>query len=162
MHEDLVRDFAWYPMVHVFPFALADADGTARFHVSNNLQSSSLLPLKAHREVFPYVETVRQIEVPVRSLDSVIDEYGLEQPDLLYVDVQGAEYRVLAGLSEDRRARTRVIYTEASTIEMYEGAKLLSDLEVLLAPQGFELAGFQDMLQTRVHGDALFVNRRLE
>ena len=53
----------------VFPFAVSDADGTARFNIaSNNGESSSLLQLGTHRSLFPDVSMQSAIEVPTVAL----------------------------------------------------------------------------------------------
>lgn len=161
VYATLVQNFGKDPRVQIFPFAISDQDGTAKFNVTNNLQSSSLLDLKLHKDIFPYVEKSNEVTVVVRSLDSVIREYDLPLPDLLYIDVQGAEYQALQGALELALPHAAVVYTEASTIEMYAGAHTLTEVDELMAGVHFRLLGFQDMLATRVHGDALFINQNL-
>jgi FkbM family methyltransferase len=57
------------------------------------------------------------IEVPVRSLSSIIDEHAPDQPiDLLSLDVEGYEPQALAGLDLDRHA-PRFICIEANDPE---------------------------------------------
>ena len=73
----------------MFPVAVSDTDGTARFNVaSNDGESSSPLELGSHREHFPSVSMQTTIEVPTRRLDSVLAEHGLRAPDLMIVGVQ--------------------------------------------------------------------------
>ncbi|AZN35789.1 FkbM family methyltransferase [Iodobacter ciconiae] len=161
VYATLMQNFASDPRVRIFPFAISDKDGTATFNVTNNLQSSSLLDLKLHKDIFPYVEKANEVEVVVRSLDSVIREFDLPPPDLLYIDVQGVEYQALQGALELALPHAALVYTEASTIEMYAGAHTLTEVDELLSGLHFKLLGFQDMLGTRVHGDALFINQIL-
>jgi len=78
---------------------VSDADGVAAFNVaSNDGESSSLLSLGSHSELFPEVTMKTSIQVPTRRLDSVLAEHGLEPPDFMIIDVQGAEYIVLKSL----------------------------------------------------------------
>lgn len=146
--------------IRVFPVAIADSDGVARFNVANNDgESSSLLNFGSHETLFPDVAVQRVIEVPTRRLQSLLAEEGLPAPDVLVVDVQGAEYQVLASLGDDLRARVRVIYTETSTEAVYAGSRLLPDIEALLAPRFVKL-GFAPLRPgVTVHGNALFVAR---
>jgi FkbM family methyltransferase len=161
VRSQLEQDFAGHPVVKVFPYAISDHDGQAIFHVTNNLQSSSLLNMKEHKQLFPGVDAIADIAVPKRRLESVIREHGLVDPDLLFIDVQGAEYQVLNGIERERLDRVKIIFTEASTIEVYEGAKLLSDLNDFLGT-AFHFIGFEDMLNSKVHGDALYLNHDLD
>ncbi|UUX97508.1 FkbM family methyltransferase [Aquabacterium sp. J223] len=144
--------------ITVFPVAVSDADGTARFHVaSNSGESSSLLALGSHRELFPEVTIDRVVEVPTRRLDSVLREHQLPAPDLLLIDVQGAEHLVLKSLPPSLLQGVRLIYTEVSTEAVYESAGLMKDVEALLVPR-FVNVGFAAIRPgVPVHGNAVFV-----
>ncbi|MBP7579461.1 MAG: FkbM family methyltransferase [Vogesella sp.] len=154
----LQQRFADEPRVKIFPYAIAAEDGWADFHVTNNLESSSLLPLEQHKDVFPNVKEASVIRVRVRSIASLRAELALPAPDFMLIDVQGAEYLVLQGLDDACLERMHCLISEVSKVEMYQGAKLLSDVCALLAPR-YEMVAFHDMLGTRIHGDALFVNQ---
>ena len=155
--EELARH---EPRIRVFPVAVSDQDGSARFHVtSNDGESSSLLALGSHRELFPEVTVQRTIEVPTRRLDSVLAEHRLASPDMLLIDVQGAEYQVLKSLPDALLAGVRLIYTEVSTERVYESAGLLSEVEALLAPRFVNLGFAPIRPDVPVHGNAVFVAR---
>lgn len=143
--------------VRVYPYAVADFDGPATFHVTNNEASSSLHAFGSHRELFPHVTEVGTIQVECRTLDTVIAEEGLMPPDALFIDVQGAEYRVISALSEAVKQHVRLVYTEASLDEVYEGARPLSDLRGLLEPD-FTFQGFCPLApHCPTHGNAMFL-----
>ncbi len=158
----LQRETGSDPRVRVFPYAISDVNGRARFHVTDNeAASSSLLPLGKHKKIFPHVHVAHRIQVETRTLESVIDTEHLEKPDLLFLDVQGAEYRILASLSPAMRSRLALIYTEASKEELYVGARNLDALEKLLAPE-FVFLGFAPLAAScPTHGNSLFANRAL-
>jgi FkbM family methyltransferase len=146
--------------IRVFPIAISDRDGTARFNVtSNDGESSSLLAFGSHDKLFPEVQVAQTIEVPTRRLDSILAEHGLAAPDLLLVDVQGAEYQVLSALPEALLAKVRLIYAEVSTERVYASAGLLPDIERLLAPRFVNL-GFAPLRpDVPMHGNAVFAAR---
>jgi FkbM family methyltransferase len=146
------------PRIRVFPVAISDTDGTARFNVaSNDGESSSLLSFGSHETLFPHVGVQQVVEVPTRRLEALLREMQLPVPDVLIVDVQGAEYQVLSSLGEALRGQVRVIYTETSTEPVYAGTRLLPELEALLAPR-FRKLGFAPLRPgVTVHGNALFV-----
>ncbi len=146
--------------IHVFPVALSDRDGTAQFHVtSNDGESSSLLNFGSHSQLFPEVQVQHTREVPTRRLDTLLAEKGLEPPDLLLVDVQGAEHQVLSAMGSQVLAHVRLIYTEVSTERVYESAGLLADVEALLAPRFVNLGYASLRSDVPMHGNAVFAAR---
>ena len=148
------------PRITVLPYAISEGNGETVFHVaSNDGASSSLLPFGQHRQLFPHVQTTRQIQVQTRTLVAAMDEHQLPPPDFLFLDVQGAEFQILATLTSDLLHRLRMIYSEASTVEVYAGSKPLKELERILAAD-FSFAGYCPLKeQIPSHGNALFVNR---
>lgn len=146
------------PRLQVFACAISDQDGEARFHVtSNDGESSSLLPLGTHQQWFPQVHVDRTVTVPTRRLESVLQEHRLPPPDALLVDVQGAEHQVLASLSAGLLQGVRLIYTEVSLEPLYEGGRVLADVEALLAPRLIRVAYAPIDARVVVHGNAIFV-----
>jgi FkbM family methyltransferase len=146
--------------IQVFPVAVSDTDGEADFHVtSNDGESSSLLPFGTHGTLFPQVQVQRTIRVPTRRLDGALSEAGGPPPDVLLVDVQGAEHRVLRAIPRKLLAGVRLIYTEVSTERVYAGSGLLADIEALLDWRFVNL-GFAPLSpQVTTHGNAVFVAR---
>jgi FkbM family methyltransferase len=146
------------PRIRVFPVAIADRDGTASFNVaSNDGESSSLLQLGSHREHFPDVSMQARIEVPTRRLESVLAEHGLRPPDVMIIDVQGAEYLVLQSLGPAVLDGLRLLYTEVSLEPLYESARLLPEIEALLAPRFVNVGYAAINAQVPVHGTAVVV-----
>jgi FkbM family methyltransferase len=75
--------------VRLFPVALGEKSGSAFLAVgTGNLGESRL------------VETGGRIAVTVQCLPTVLAEHGIDDVDLLKVDVEGSEYRVLQPLFE--------------------------------------------------------------
>ena len=143
--------------LRVFPVAVSDSEGTASFFVtSNEGESSSLLAFGSHTDLFPEVKVERTVEVPTRRLESVLAEHGLETPDLLLIDVQGAEYQMLRSLPSGLLDKVRLIYTEVSTERVYETAGLLPDIEKVLAPRFVNLGYAPLRAGVPMHGNAVF------
>lgn len=148
------------PKIEVFPYAISDQSGQTDFYVTDNdAASSSLLHLGKHKEVFPHVNESACITVECRTIDHVISENSLNPPDMLFIDVQGAEFKVLSSLSPFLRSTVKLIYTEASTDELYVNAHVLAEIQTLLKPE-FIFLGFAPLYnETPMHGNALFINR---
>lgn len=156
LHELARQD----PRIRVFEMAVSDSDGTATLNVtSNNGESSSLLSLGLHRELFPEVTVQAALEVRTCRLESLLAAEGLPLPDVMIIDVQGAEYRVLKSFGPALLEHLRVLYTEVSTQPVYESAGLLSEVEALLAPRFVNLGFAPIRPDVPMHGNAVFVAR---
>jgi FkbM family methyltransferase len=88
-----------YGCVRVLPLALSDHDGEAELHLSGARGRHTLKPYK-------WLEEVGSETVPLRTLDGVLEEQGVERVDVVKIDVEGGEVEVLHGadrtLSVDR------------------------------------------------------------
>lgn len=145
------RNLRGVPNVRLVEAAAGAATGTVRFHRSGGQRhkrwrrplpegwdySGSIRPPKRHLEVHPDVEFREVIEVPMLSIDDWAREHPVERVDLVWMDVQGAEREVLAGMRATL-PRVRFLYTEFSDVELYEGQPnlaailgMLPDFEVM-------------------------------
>ncbi len=81
-----------------------------------------------------------RIEVPATTLDAYF-EGRKNQPDLLWIDVEGAEKLVLSG-AEKVLKHVRLIHIEVSFRPMQIGKPLFWEIDAYLKERGFALAGF--------------------
>lgn len=149
------------PNVHRYPLALADETEARTIFVSTDPNgshgSSSLLPAKVHLEEYPEVRFDGQIEVDAVTLGDWVKTSRIDHIDLLWMDLQGMELAVLQAFPEVL-AQTRVIATEVSRKELYEGSGLYPEVVAWLKRQGFEVAIDRVLVG---FGNMLFVNRAL-
>ena len=120
--------------------AVSDADDkNVVFHITNNVQSSSLLPLAENMSIeYPWIHESEKRNVETIILDTLYARRGLAPDafDYAHFDIQGAELLALSG------ARTiiphlRAIYTEVSVKPLYAGCVLLPEMDAFLATEGF-------------------------
>lgn len=97
----------------VFPWALGARSGTAVFDCQNDSRGGRLQS-SPHD---PRLRTTGQIEVQVYSIGDLILKKALPPPDLLKIDVEGAELDVLKGL-EDHYRGVKWIYIETHGAEL--------------------------------------------
>ena len=133
------------PRAVLHPYAIGSVDGVTRFFQSggNPLAhpdpqfpadwdlSGSIYPPLNHLLKVPGVTFSNQEEVPIRRLDSVVRDLGIERVDLIWADVQGAEADLISGGRQTLK-KTRFLYTEYSDNELYAGQINLSQLRALL------------------------------
>ena len=136
------------------------------FHVaSNGGQSSSIMKPQKHLEMFDFVKFETSVELYSTTVDDVIsflDKNGhaavTQQLDTLYMDVQGAEFKVLLGSSRTLR-QINYIFAELIRGDLYEGAVSLANYCALLDAQGFTLNYLN--FNKYHHADMLFVRKKI-
>lgn len=119
--------------------AIAAADGVVDLYQADGAEgtgSSSIRRPKKHLETWPQITFERAVEVPAVTLDTLAEYFGIDEIDLLWCDIQGAERDMIAG-GQRTLARTRWLLAEADQEEYYEGQALRDELPGLLP--GFEL-----------------------
>jgi FkbM family methyltransferase len=79
----------------VFPWAIGSKSGQAIFDCKNDSRGGRLKSTLPD----PNLQTIAQIQVKIVSIADLIGKEGLPPPDLLKIDVEGAEYDVLEGLA---------------------------------------------------------------
>jgi FkbM family methyltransferase len=119
--------------------ALGDQDGGTRaFHVprQGDVTGASLyVENTAH-----YVDANLQVrEVETARLDTLVAREKLPAPDLIKIDVQGAELEVLAGASETLRAAGALI-VEVSFVDYNRGGPLVAEVMAAIDRLGFRCA----------------------
>ena len=141
--------------------AVSDVEGVAKFEVNKSSASSSLLSLgKVHKETYPYLSVVEEIEVPVTTLDRWAAGRQLINPLLVKLDIQGNELAALRGATAVLASADYVL-SEVNFAAMYEGQPSFDDLYDVLTSAGFKFidlfASKRDSKSLRcLFGDMLF------
>ncbi|MEX1002114.1 MAG: FkbM family methyltransferase [Crocinitomicaceae bacterium] len=138
--------------------ALGAQEGTITMHVSSGRSdgSSSILKPKEHVDFHPDVSFEHEIEVPLMSLDKWAAENHVDSIDFMWLDMQGAEYEML-NASSNILNKVKVLFTEVSLIETYEGVPLYNEFRAFLESKGFEV--YKEYLYWEDMGNVLFVRR---
>jgi FkbM family methyltransferase len=146
--------------------AVAESDGEIVLHRNRFSQTHSLLrPSQTAGEFLvsaELLEPIDKIAVLTTSLDHFCEAQGVTGPDVLKIDAQGAEIRVLEGARAllARRA-IPLIFLEVNFVPLYEESPLFPEVYQYLYDRGYRLVGFYDAgLAThyyQVSCNALFV-----
>lgn len=137
-----------------------------KFHVaSNGGQSSSILEPSKHKDIFSHVKFDDEVIMHSTTLDEIfqfLNSNGyskiIDNLDTLYMDVQGAEFRVLLGSARTLK-KINYIYTEIIRGELYEGMQSLDTYCSLLEAHGFTLNNLN--YNAYHHADVLFIKKDL-
>lgn len=146
------------PNQHVIPKAAWHKDEEVlTFKITNNTMSSSLYDLKIHSEKYPDIVLTKSIDVETITLNTYA--IGREIPNLINLDIQGAELDALKGASNFLE-QVSYIYTEVSYVELYKNAPLAEEIDLYL--NGF---GFKRVVTRKVPrdgwADVLYINQKL-
>lgn len=84
-----------------------------------------------YKETTAHYENKTPVKLPARTLQSVVDEYSLPQPDFIKIDTQGSELDVFSG-AKNLVKNSKLIYMECPVIEYNKGApKITQYLEFM-------------------------------
>jgi FkbM family methyltransferase len=126
------------------------------FHITNNGQSSSILPLETHLQHYPRILVTEERKVKTTTLENLIKDNHLPIEELNFwnFDIQGAELSALKGAGEYIKYAD-FIYAEVNVESLYKGCALLPEMDEFLASKGFQRVAMR--LVQQGWGDALYV-----
>jgi FkbM family methyltransferase len=135
---ELLRNLSPYPDVVAKNVLIGDRPGTAELRVTSNGQSSSILDLKHHSDIYPDIVETSRVSCPMDTIDNVMMDSGLpfESYNFLNIDIQGAELLAFQG-GERLLSHLDAINTELNYDELYAGCVLLPEVDAFLAARGF-------------------------
>lgn len=140
-----------------FPVALGGETGAGKLYVTKKPSGSSLFPPNTDmmfRFGPPSYGTLdKVIEVPLMTLSDFIDQHKRPLPNLLKLDVQGAELAIFKGTRPEHLRDTLAIQTEVEFTELYKGQPLFGDVDTYLRGQGFVLFDILPVRSYRFEGE---------
>ena len=145
---------ASYPRYSGISALLSSTEGVSEFYVASNQgASSSILAPGRHLTERPDIQFDEVKMVETVTLDSL----SLGVYDLVVIDVQGAEQKVIDGGIETI-SKAKAIWVEVNAGSMYEGDANSSDIVASLAD--FFVPCYINMSEN-LWGDALFIRKSL-
>lgn len=124
----------------VLNYLVTNEDGKEyEFNIaSNNGHSSSIYPMKEHKEIWKDVKELRKEKLISSRMSTIVKENNINLLDyqVLIVDVQGAELEVLKSFDGNIK-HFEMIEVEVSQRELYEGQVLFDELNTYLESMGF-------------------------
>lgn len=145
--------------------ALGDTRCTATLHQNVLEDTNSLLPNSPGNERFAptnWLTPIGSTSVQVARLEEVFRSESLERIDILKIDAQGYEKRILEGAGELLNPKTiRAVMLEILFVPYYEGQAWGGELIELMRAKGYRLFGLSRVYYNPDYGwheaDALFV-----
>jgi FkbM family methyltransferase len=141
--ETLLSNISGIANQHAYNCLLtADHGKEYIFHISNNGgQSSSILDLAEHREMWPDVQFTEEISITSTTLTHLVETEHIDLRNFgaLVLDTQGSELLVLKGAIPILN-QFQFIKAEVADFESYAGCCRLEELSDFMQKQGFSLS----------------------
>ena len=156
--------------IHAVNVAVGDTDGDATFFINKFDQTSSLLKVASGANQYLLdtggLALQSEVKVPVRTLDRFCTERGIERIDVLKLDAQGYELRVLDGARELLEGlAVPLIYLEVCFVRFYEEQPLFPDIYRYLFDRGYRLVWlYENNFHTHLYSlgaNAIFIHESI-
>lgn len=145
-----------YKNIEVVPFAVFNKKTKLSFYVVNrNKGASSIFKPNDRYIKMPNIK----IRVDSIRIDEWAKENNIKNIDLVWIDLQGAEYEAFEGFG-DLLKNVQAIYTEVELVELYHKQKLFENVKQLLYDNGFYLKKL--IVNNNYWGNAIFLNKKLK
>jgi FkbM family methyltransferase len=145
--------------------AFSDKEGTTTFHINVDLSCNSLLPPTESEYKCYSAKSIKdgEIQVETNTIDNFCFDSDISGIDILKLDVEGAEVKVLDGASEMlSKQAIKLIYSEVMFIPHYTQGCLFHELTTFLSKYGYTLFNFYHLRSARNGqlrwGNAIFLS----
>ena len=148
--------------VNTFELAISNENGFMDFFVNKSKATNSLLSSKITNSfIDDHSKFEKKIKVETKMLDTFLAENSISRIDILKMDVQGGELKILEGAKDSLQKKIiKIIYTEIWFIEGYNDQPLYHDLATYLNNFGYYPFGLYNLHYRKdghlLWGDAIF------
>lgn len=119
-----------------------------------------MFPLGKVAKLYPNLQYIDSFKIKTITLNSLIKQDFLQHNfELLVLDTQGAELKILKGSDKLLENPIRYIYTEISEEALYEGGCTFEEITEFLKPYGFKLKNM--FLNHKNWGNAFYIKEYL-
>lgn len=146
-YQELLAKTQDVPSIQVFPLAVSNYNGRATFNVANSDDCSSLLAFDEKVNdtwLTPWLpidrfEMVETVEVEVTRLDTFMAKQQIEQVDLIEIDTQGQDLKVVESLG-DKLQQVKKIQLEVNVFHapLYQQSCGKEEVMNFFRERGFE------------------------
>jgi FkbM family methyltransferase len=123
----------------------SDQPGVFPLHILGPDHSSTFLQVPRTES-----ESLRKVEVPLRTLNEIVASSGLPTPEMVKIDAEGLDLKVLAGASQ-LFGRTEIFFAEAS-IGQNDFDNTALALIQKMSDAGYRLIDITDLNRSPRHG----------
>lgn len=151
--------------IRTYQTAVSDHIGRKKLHVNKDLTCNSFFPRPESGPVYypDEAQNVGEVEVDTTTIDSFCERENIERIDILKMDVEGAEKKVLSGASDKlSKCNIHLVYTEIMFVPHYEGGCMFHELAAFLEQYGYALFNLYNLKRAKNGqlrwGNAIFLS----
>jgi FkbM family methyltransferase len=151
-----------YPNIKLFNLAIFDtnSDKVELYWSEREAHESAsvLEPNDFMKDYFPQIRFESTRTVEGITLDTFVKSEGITTIDLLWLDLQGAELRILTHGANHTLEITQSVHIEVARKQVYHGASLIQEVTEFFSSKGFSI---REKEMGLVFGNILFVRNRV-
>lgn len=143
---------------------ISNKEGEERFFIYEKESTSSLFSFDENMKELSELnlKAVEERVLNAITIDKLVEENKIKEIDLLKIDVQGAELKVLEG-ANNSLPRIKNIWVEVSMKRVYKNTPIFSEIYEYLDHRGFIFKSFCPVFKSKdgeiLQADVLFVNK---
>ena len=142
-HKEVMQNTEGCSNFYFFDSALSDKKGLTSFYTADRVTStehshwgsSSIFEPKLHKQIHKDIKFNNVVEVKTVDIDSWADENNVKSIQFMWLDLQGAEHKVLSNCKI--LDTTELIFSEVSLVELYDNIPLYNEYRQMLFSKGF-------------------------
>lgn len=169
--QKLHESYKFDTLIKTEELALSDEEGFELLQVNNSVCTNSLLKTEdtasiSFHDVDNQIQTKKEIKIKTNTLDNYCAANKIENIDILKMDVQGGELKILVGAKNLlENENISVIFTEVEFTRIYKDQPLFFDICEYLNKSGYTLYNVYNLHSAKngqlVCGDAIFVSKKI-
>jgi FkbM family methyltransferase len=154
----LGRIYRW-PNAKAFLCCVSDKEEEVNFLVTSNGQSSSILELGEHAQIYPNIVVTESIKMFTTTVEKLFQKEGIDKTayDFVNIDVQGAELKAIKGMG-DMINHVKVFYLEVNKKKTYQDCALVEEIDEFLAGHNFKRVETSRWVDD-CWGDAIYIRQ---
>ncbi len=163
--ERLAKNTTGHSNIKPINTALGESSGWHTMYLTEDSLTHSLLPasIQAKDYLGSMMERSGEVQVRTSTLDDFVQQEQIRHIDLLKLDVQGFELKVIQGAARTLEARqVSMLFTEVNFVQLYEEQAYFHEIYQTLMEKDFKVVGFYGLNYRQGPYlnwcDALFVN----
>jgi FkbM family methyltransferase len=146
-YADLVEKTKKHKNIKTYSLGFGDKSDKMELNISKSTDGNSLLPLSETVNQYAHgggwAEKVGTSTVEITTMDLFCQENKIDRIDILKIDTQGYELKVIeGGVKVIRPEITKAIVVEVVFVEFYKQQAYFSDIFKVLTERGYKLLGF--------------------
>jgi FkbM family methyltransferase len=152
-NEDIVKRMKSRGITNIHYALVDETEHDVVFYITNNGQSSSILEMGTHKDLYKHIVVVEERKQRTTTLEKLVQENKLDMTNLNFwnFDIQGAELLALKGAG-DLLHYADALYLEVNTQEVYKNCARLEQLDEFLFHKGFQRVAIS-MYKNNIGGD---------